>query len=88
MVCIGWGGGGVWQVLQRARLVLLTKEMGGGEGFKGQCLAAALVNGRVYCECGQGKNHLAITPKGLVGLEGLSIFILSCWEPWNTVFIL
>jgi hypothetical protein len=59
-----------------------------GGGFKGQHQAAALVNGRIYCEGGQGKNHLAIAPEGPVGLEGLSIFILSCWEPWNTVFIL
>ncbi len=62
--------------------------MGGGGGFKGQRLAAALVNGRMFCECGRGKNHQARLPEGLVGLEGLSIFILGCWEPWNTVFML
>jgi hypothetical protein len=61
---------------------------GDGGNLKGNVWRMHWVNGRVYCECGQGKNHLAITPEGLVGLEGLSIFILSCWEPWNTVFIL
>jgi hypothetical protein len=47
----------------------------GGGGFKGQRLAAALVNGRISCECGQGKNHLARLPEGLVGLGGLHLHL-------------
>jgi hypothetical protein len=39
------------------------------------------------CKGGPGKNHHARLPGGLVGLEGLS-FILSCTEPWNTVYTL
>jgi hypothetical protein len=39
------------------------------------------------CKGGPGKNHQARLPGGLVGLEGLS-FILSCTEPWNTVYTL
>jgi hypothetical protein len=66
----------------------VNKGDGGGGRFKVQHLAAALVNCRIYCKCGQGKNHQARLPEGLVGLERLSIFIMSCWEPWNTVFIL
>ncbi len=62
--------------------------MGGG-GFKPNVWRPHWVNGRIYIvNVGRAKNHLAITPEGLVGLDGLSIFILSCMEPWNTVFIL
>ena len=39
----------------------------------------------MFCKGGPGKNHQARLPGALVGLEGLS-FILSCTEPWNTVF--
>jgi hypothetical protein len=39
----------------------------------------------MFCKGGPGKNHRARLPGGLVGLEGLS-FILSCTEPWNTVY--
>jgi hypothetical protein len=63
----------------------------GREATKGAVTPArkvAPLPAQMYCECGQGKNHLATTPEGLVGPDGLSIFILSCREPWNTVFIL
>ena len=39
----------------------------------------------MFCKGGPGKNHQARLPGALVGLEGLS-FILSCTEPWNTVY--
>jgi hypothetical protein len=48
---------------------LFTKEMGGG-GFKWQKLAAPPGEWPL-CDAknGQGKNHQAIKPRGLVGLE-------------------
>jgi hypothetical protein len=79
------GGGCVAYFKGQAFVKQGCEEKGWGRGIQWLRLTAAAGKGHMFCKGGPGKNHQARLPGGLVGLEGLSL-ILSCMEPWNTVY--